>query len=312
MVSRLCFGSLTISPLQANLPPEEGAEVILAALAGGVNFIDTAEYYQNYRTIALALRQFGREVHVASKSYAVTGRQMRESLYRALDGLGVSQLAAFLLHEQESAATLRGHREALEYLVAAKEQGLIKAVGLSTHYIAGVYAAAASPEIDLIHPLINRAGIGIVDGTRDEMLAAIRFARQMGKAVYGMKVLAGGHLHRELRIALEWAFKQPELDSVAVGMKSIAEVEANLRLVEALDNAASVEETELARLFSLSGAGPRHLLVEEWCSGCGKCVRRCPNKALHIEDGRAVVNPDACVLCGYCGGVCSDFALKII
>ncbi len=311
-VSRLCFGSLTISPLQANLPAEAGAEVILAALEGGVNFIDTAEYYRNYRVIGLALRQFGREVHIASKSYAVTADQMKESLQRALDELGVGQIAAFLLHEQESAATLRGHREALEYLVTAKAHGLVKAIGLSTHHIAGVYAAAACPEIDLIHPLINREGIGIVDGTRDQMLEAIRFARQMGKAVYGMKVLAGGHLHRDLRSALQWAFERPELDSVAVGMKTKEEVEANLLLVETIDNPAMVNETELTRLFSLSSAGARHLLVEEWCQGCGKCVQRCPNKALCIEAGRAVVNPDLCVLCGYCGGVCTDFALKII
>ena len=42
-VSRLCFGTLTIGPLQANLSVDEGASLIRSALQRGVNFIDTAE-----------------------------------------------------------------------------------------------------------------------------------------------------------------------------------------------------------------------------------------------------------------------------
>ena len=50
-VSILCFGSLAISPLQTNLSLDEGADIILSAMYKGVNFIDTAEFYQNYEYI---------------------------------------------------------------------------------------------------------------------------------------------------------------------------------------------------------------------------------------------------------------------
>lgn len=50
-VSRLCFGSLTIMPFQANLPIDEGAELIKYAYSKGVNFLDTAEFYDNYEYI---------------------------------------------------------------------------------------------------------------------------------------------------------------------------------------------------------------------------------------------------------------------
>ena len=43
-VSRLCFGALTMSPLQCDMPPERGAELILYAYERGVDFVDTAEY----------------------------------------------------------------------------------------------------------------------------------------------------------------------------------------------------------------------------------------------------------------------------
>ena len=52
----------------------------------------------------------------------------------------------------KSPATLRGHAPALEYLVEAKERGLVEAVGISTHTVAGVRAAAAHPQIEIISP----------------------------------------------------------------------------------------------------------------------------------------------------------------
>jgi uncharacterized protein len=47
-LSRLCFGSLTIGSQQVKLPLHESANVIRTALSAEVNFIDTAELYNNY------------------------------------------------------------------------------------------------------------------------------------------------------------------------------------------------------------------------------------------------------------------------
>ena len=44
-VSRLCFGSLTIGPLQKNKTLEESRPIIEAALEAGINFFDTADLY---------------------------------------------------------------------------------------------------------------------------------------------------------------------------------------------------------------------------------------------------------------------------
>ena len=54
-VSRLCFGSLTMTPFQANLSVKRsGANTI--CLFKGINFIDTAEIYDNYKYIKEALK----------------------------------------------------------------------------------------------------------------------------------------------------------------------------------------------------------------------------------------------------------------
>src|SRR5690554_6223010 len=106
LVSRLCFGSLTMGPMQANLSVQTGGRLLEAAFAMGVNFIDTAESYDNYGHIRWALdRGWSQKVHVATKCYATTAEEMRLSVERALQELGRDYIDIFLLHEQESSLT---------------------------------------------------------------------------------------------------------------------------------------------------------------------------------------------------------------
>ena len=54
-----------------------------------------------------------------------------------------------------------------------------------------VKAICDMPEIDVVHPLVNKSGIGIGDGTIDDMLDAVKQAYEAGKGVYSMKPLGG-------------------------------------------------------------------------------------------------------------------------
>jgi uncharacterized protein len=194
-VSRLCFGTLTMGPLQRNLTPEAGAALLHHAFRRGINFIDTAQIYGTYPHIREFLKQVPRhEVVIMTRSYAWSEETAREAVAEALETLETDSIDLFLMHEQESEHTLRGHREALDYYVTLKEQGVIKAIGLSTHRVAAVTASLRLPEIDLLFPIFNPQGLGIGDGTLTDMITALTAARRAGKAVVGMKALGGGHL----------------------------------------------------------------------------------------------------------------------
>lgn len=304
LVSRLCFGALTIGPLQAGLSVSKGAGIIRLAMERGINFIDTAESYGTYPYIREALKGIDKEIIIASKSYAYTREGMQRSVEKCLRELGREVIDIFLLHEQESASTIKGHWPALEYLVAAREKGLVRAVGISTHCVAGVKAALAVPEIDVVHPIINKEGIGIKDGTREDMLAAVKAARDQGKGIYAMKPLGGGHLIPEAEQALKWVLDLEFVDAVACGMQSEEEVEVNVAVAEGRGPKAEWR----ARLRER----PRRVYVENWCEGCGLCVERCRYGALELRGGRAVARPEKCILCGYCAGVCPEFCIKVI
>jgi len=180
----------------------------------------------------------------------------------------------------------------------------VRAIGLSTHTVAGVKGALEIPEMEIIHPLINYQGLGILDGTRDEMLSLLKQGKSMGKGIYGMKPIGGGNLLVEAEKALTWALQRPELDAVAVGMQSISEVNINLALAEGRE--PDPEDLEIVK------NKVRYLLIEDYCEGCGACVAKCPQKALQIIEARAKVEKEKCLLCGYCAGVCPYFAIKVI
>lgn len=302
-VSRLCFGTLTMGPLQRGLDLARGAGLIRSALEMGVNFIDTAEIYGCYPYIREALKGYTGEVIIASKSYAYDREGMERSLRGCLEALKRDYVDIFLLHEQESAHTIKGHWEAVEFLVRAREQGLVRAIGISTHFVAGVRAAASVPEFDVIHPIINKYGIGIQDGGVEDMLEAISFAAMMGKGVYGMKCLGGGHLIPRLDEAMDFILSVSELAAVAVGMQSPAEIKYNVDKFSGREPDATLAEQLKQKARSLH--------IEEWCRGCGQCVQRCTAGALEIAGGKARVNSGLCRLCGYCASVCPEFCIKV-
>ncbi len=302
-VSRMCFGALIIGPLQTNLKPEEGARVIRAALERGVSFIDTAELYGTYDHIKEALKGLNKRPVVATKSYAWNAKDAAHSVEKARRGLDADVLDIFLMHEQESRLTLRGHREALEFYLNEREKGRIKAVGVSTHNVEVVSAICEMPEIDVVHPLVNKSGIGIGDGTIDDMLEAVSKAWECGKGVYSMKPLGGGNLLHSYEECMDFVLNLPFIHSVAIGMQNIDEVEMNVLRFEG--------EEIPERLIKSAAIREKHIHIDYWCESCGKCIERCGQGALSVVDGKVAADRDKCVLCGYCGSVCPQFAIKI-
>jgi len=308
LVSNLCFGTLTMSPCQANLSLEEGSELLREAFERGVNFWDTAELYNNYSYLAKAVGKIQQIPVIATKTYASTWKEAEASLERARKELNIDYIPIFMLHEQESGLTLEGHRAALEFFFEAVERGAVQATGISCHTVAAVEAAIDFPEIDIIQPIINISGIGIKDGTLESMLIAVERAYNCGLGIYAMKVLGGGHLIPRAAEAISFAMELDFVHALALGIGSRDELLVNLCYLQGLEPPQHIYESLKNKT--------RTLLIEDWCSGCGSCIARCPQGALSLhEDGigkvRAVVDSSRCLFCGYCSAWCAEFCIKV-
>lgn len=301
----LIYGTLPLGPLQAGLSPLEGGRLIRHALEQGVNVLDTATLYQTYPHVRAGLEGYPGEVTVITKTHAADRITARDHVEQGLRELGRQRLDVVLLHGARIADPFTERTEVLEALLRMKEEGKIGHVGLSSHYICALRAAASHPEIELIHPLVNRAGMGILDGGPDEMTAAIAACAAAGQGVYAMKALAGGNLIKEARQSIAWVLGQEGVHGVAIGMLSEAEIDANIRLIEeGVADDAVWNELESRRR--------RLRIMEQFCKGCGQCVPACHSQALSLVDGVAAVDAEACVLCGYCAAACPEFMIRVV
>lgn len=304
-ISPLVFGTLPLGPLQTGLSPRDGGALIRYALEAGVTMLDTAELYGTYPHIREALRGFNGEVVIASKTHAATADDARSHVERALRELGRERLDIVHIHAARLADPFSDRAEVMDELLKMRTEGKIAHVGLSSHYVAAFRRAVAHPGIEVIHPLINRTGMGIMDGTEADMADAIAACSRAGKGVYAMKALAGGNLISEARASIRYVLGVPGVDALALGMLSREEVDANLELctTDAADDAVWEVLEQRRRTIKI---------MEKFCNGCGVCLEGCAADALTVENGTARVEEEKCILCGYCAASCPDFMIRVV
>jgi aryl-alcohol dehydrogenase-like predicted oxidoreductase len=303
-VSKLCFGTLTIGPIQAGLSLDYGSELISYAIKKGIIFFDTAQLYETYLYIKEGMKKASNyDIVISSKTYAYTRQMAIDAVEQARKSLDRDYIDIFMLHEQESIYTLDGHEQALEYLYECKQKGIVRAVGASMHHIQAVVGATIK-ELDIIHPMLNVEGLGIADGNRTQMENAIKNAYNQGIGVFSMKAFAGGNLFKKAEKCLDYVLSKQYINSVAIGMQSFDEIDANIHFF----NNGFFDENQKDELNKKH----RKLHIDDWCVGCGKCVLSCKNNALSIINKKAVVDIKKCVLCGYCCKSCKEWCIKIV
>lgn len=306
-VTELCFGTLILGKLQADLAPAEGARAIRRALELGVNFIDTAKGYKTYDHTRLGVEGFS-DVVIASKSPVAGAKEMREDVETCLRDIGRETIDIFHLHLIKTHEDMVKREGALETLIRCREEGKIRAIGLSAHGPGGVLCALESEEIDIVFPIVNRKGLGINGGSLDDMIAAVRKVHATGRGLYAMKPFGGGHLIDDIPASIDFIRELSLFHSVAVGLKTPEEAEIMVGVFE-----GKPEAIELAHRTGKERAQKKRLHVYDWlCEKCGECVGACAQGAMSLGEKSAEVDPDLCILCGYCAAACPNFAIRVI
>ena len=305
VASQMCVGTLTLGRLQANVSAESGAAAIRRAIDLGANFVDTAESYATYPHVAHAIRGVEKGLIISSKSKAANYEEMEKAIYDCRKALHREVIDIFMLHLVENEESLNERSWALKCITDFKDAGAVRAAGASTHTNAGLRALADCPEIDVVMPCINQKGFGITEGALDECLQLVRLCHERGKAVIAMKPLGGGHLRANAAEAINWVRGLPEVDCVAIGSLTPDEAEMNARIFN--------DEPVPAELAGRVGKEKKRLIIYDTCQACGRCVETCHQHALTQKQGKKpIVDEAKCVLCGYCGGACPKFAIRII
>ncbi|HKM01956.1 MAG TPA: aldo/keto reductase, partial [Sedimentibacter sp.] len=165
-VSKLCYGTLSLSNLQNFDTDENKVKLLNYAYGKGINFFDTAELYDNYNILKEFIKDKDRDkLIIASKSYAYDEKTAEYSINKALKEMNTDYIDVFMLHEQDNGNNFKGHYKAVERFMKYKEEGIIKYFGISTHRVEAVRDSLEFNEIEFLFPLFNYKGIGIQDGS---------------------------------------------------------------------------------------------------------------------------------------------------
>jgi pyridoxine 4-dehydrogenase len=195
-VAPIGFGAMRLAGPNVFGPPADRAEAVAIlrdAVENGVNHIDTAEYYGPAvvnELIREALSPFPPGLVLVSKVGAARGRkgeifaddqpkQLRRGIEGNLKTLGVDSLAVVNLRLMRASPPDGFFDDQLGAMIAARDDGLIGAVGLSNVSVAQLQYASARVEVPCVqnafHPA-DRSPAPVLEECTRRNIAFVPFA----------------------------------------------------------------------------------------------------------------------------------------
>jgi predicted aldo/keto reductase-like oxidoreductase len=161
----------------------------------GIRFYDLADMYGSHDYMRDALKQgIPREkVTILTKSVSREAELMKHDLERFRKELDTDYVDIVLMHCQTEPGWTKNHRAAMDVMEEAKQQGKIKAHGVSCHNYECMVEASKDPWVDVILARFNPFQIKM-DNTPDVIAQVLRDCKAADKGVLGMKIIGEGAL----------------------------------------------------------------------------------------------------------------------
>jgi len=227
-VSRLAMGTGTHGVGGASAQTRELgvgglANLLQAAYDHGVIFWDSADAYGTHPHLKEALKYIPREkVVILTKTHATNEQEMRADLDRFRREIGTDYLDIVLLHLMTSPNWDKQYRGAMNVLSEAREEGIVRAHGVSCHTLPALKTAARSPWVQVDLARINPAGVRM-DADVPTVSSILKDMKAKGKGVIGMKILGGGRLVNRIDESLQFTLAQEFVDSFTIGTENRTE-----------------------------------------------------------------------------------------
>jgi len=278
-VTGICIGT---SPL-GSVPDLYGYAVeqdravatIRAVFESPVNFVDTSNNYgagRAERRIGLALGQsppppgfvIATKVDADSSTHDFSGDRVRRSIEESLDRLGLESVDLLHLHDPEFHVTFKeamAGNGAVNALVALREQGRARAIGIATGTIAVVTSYAETGLFDVVlnhnrYTLVDRSAEDLMELCSNRKIGFINGAPYGGgilargsastskygyatahpdvmRAVRSMEVACGRYGVPLAAAALQFSLKDERIASTIVGVSSPARLDETAVLADA-------------------------------------------------------------------------------
>ena len=254
-VNKNGFGALPIQ--RCNM--DEAVEILKKAYDNGINFYDTAHFYSDSEEkMGNAFEDIPREnIYLASKTGAETPQDFWSDLKTSLKSLKTDYLDLYQFHNISFVP--KEDDELFHAMLEAKEKGMIRHIGITTHKITFANDSIESGLYETLqYPFSYLSG--------DEEIELVKKCEKFDVGFIAMKAMGGGLINNS---KASFAFLN-QFDNVLPiwGIQKISE----------LDEFLSYDEnTVLDDDLKSSIESDKKELGENFCRGCGYCMP-CPEE----------------------------------
>lgn len=302
-VNKNGFGAL---PIQ-RIGEEDAGKLLRKAYEHGIDFFDTARFYtDSEKKIGLALSDVREHIIIATKTGAENAEGFWKDLETSLSLLQTDYVDIYQFHNPSFCPKPGDGSGLYEAMLAAKEQGKVRHIGITNHRLAVAEEAIASGLYETLQFPFNYL-------STEQEHALVEKCREKNMGFIAMKALSGG-LITNSRAAYAY---QAEFDIVEPiwGIQRESELD---EFLEYVDNPPVMDE-EIRAVIEKD----KKELAGNFCRGCGYCMpcpagieinncarmslllRRSPSELqLTPEVQEKMKKIEGCLHCGKCMSKC--------
>lgn len=207
--------------------------LLITAHEKGLRFFDMADMYGSHKYMARAAKEGAlkrEELTYLTKTVAKDAKKMREDLDRFRKEADTDYFDIMLLHCMTDANWVETMKPVMEVLEEAKQQGIVKAHGVSCHDLGALKEAAKHPWVDVMLSRVNpwavrmdreaEAGDSpeVIKQKVDDVVAVLQEAHANGKGMIGMKIAGGGATTDRIPESLKFVLNLGCIDTITMGM----------------------------------------------------------------------------------------------
>ncbi len=218
---------------QTRLGKEKFEALLHYAYDHGISHFDMADMYGTHPFVGRVLESKPRDkCQLVSKIWTRRGgipereRPLADVLVkRFLKELRTDYIDVLQIHCMDKADWNRTERRQMDAMAKLKEEGLIRAHGVSIHSLDALKTAAEEPWVDVIHARINPFGHR-TDGPMEQVVPVLKKIHAAGKGIIGMKLVGEGRFTPEQRKqTLKFVMDLGCIDCLTVGFEQQAQID---------------------------------------------------------------------------------------
>lgn len=243
MLSRLGIGTGSANGhVQQAMGKEGFTKLIRYGYDQGITYIDTAQNYMTFNWIGDAMKDLPREKIFLQSKIPGQPQDVLANIDKHRSVFQTDYIDSLLIHCMVKPGWTDDWKRIMDGFNEAQDKKWVRAKGVSCHTLPALQDASKSDWSQVHLVRVNPMGAHM-DGPKDgwgkagadiePVMREIQSMHEKGRGVIGMKIIGNGDFKdpEQRDKSIRFAMNNPNIDAVVIGMKSTAEIDENIKMI---------------------------------------------------------------------------------